>query len=473
MVKILVIGGGPGGHLAAMKAAELGAEVTIVEKTGIGGTCLNVGCIPTKILLHATELYEDIQHAGAMGLTVSDINLNMKQLHNYKNNILNNICNGVTEIIKSKNVKILNGVASFTSPKTAEIVLSDGTEKEIEFDKAIIATGSEVSMFPIPGIDNKNVIISDQALSLPEAPKNLVIVGGGVIGIEFASLYSRLGTKVTIIEAKDQILPFMDTEMVSLISKNLEKKGIEIYTNSFVSSIEDHHENTNVVFMNNGKEEVVEGDKILVCTGRKPFTSGLGIEKAGVELDNRGAVIVNEYMGTNQPHIYALGDCTGGMMLAHVASEQGLVAGTNIVKGDEEKFDISTTPSCVYLDPEFAGVGLTEERARAMYSNIKIGTSDLAGNAKVMTMGKSGMVKFIVDGDTDQVLGLHIFGPRASDMIHEGALAIKLGATIEDIIKTIHAHPTIAEAILEAAHDVRGNAPYKMYAKEYQLDLAF
>ncbi len=469
-MKILVIGGGPGGHIAAMKAAELGAEVTVVEKVGIGGTCLNVGCIPTKILLHATELYEDIQHAGAMGLTVSDIKLDMKQLHKYKNNIQTNICNGVTEIIKSKNVDILNGVASFTSPNSAKIILQDGTEEEFKFDKAIIATGSEVSMFPIPGIDNENVIISDQALSLPEAPKKLVIIGGGVIGIEFASLYSRLGTEVTIIEAKDQILPFMDTELVSMIAKNLEEKGIKICTNSFVSSIEDSNENSNVVFMNNGKEEVVEGDKILVCTGRKPYTKGLNIEKAGVELDNRGAIKVNDYMCTNQPHIYALGDCTGGMMLAHVATEQGLVAGVNIVSGDEEKFDVSTTPSCVYLDPEFAGVGLSEEKAREKYSNIKIGTTDLAGNAKVMTMGKGGMVKFIVDGDTDKVVGLHIFGPRASDMIHEGALAIKLGATIEDIIKTIHAHPTISESILEAAHDVRGNAPYKMYAKDFQLE---
>jgi len=470
-MKVLVIGGGPGGHVAAIKAAELGAEVTLVENFKLGGTCLHVGCIPTKILLHATELLHDFSTAGDMGITAEHVNLDFEKLHKYKNNIINNITTGVTGLVRGKQVEILYGTGALTGLNEAVVTHHDGTKTDVVFDKAILATGSEVAQIPVPGVKADCVITSNEALSLEQPPKSLVIIGGGVIGVEFATLFNRVGTKVTIVEALDTILPYMDEELVAIARKKLEKEGIAIYTGCRVQEIEEGDHGANVRFTTAHGELTVSSEKVLMAVGRRPFTKNLGLDVAGIDTE-RGGIKVNDYLCTNQPHIYAAGDCTGGMLLAHVATMQGIVAGKNCVLGDSQKYSNKTTPACVYIEPELASVGLTEELARKQYENIKVGKWDLSGNAKVMAMGKEGLVKFITDGDTGKVLGLHIIGPRASDMIHEGALAIQMNAHIDDIVNTIHAHPTIAESVGEAAHDVHGNAIYKMYAHAEEMDSA-
>lgn len=461
-MKLLVIGGGPGGHVAAIKAAELGADVTLVEKVRLGGTCLNVGCIPTKVLLHATELLAELRHVDDMGLSVKGAELDFKKLQVYKNKIMDNLSNGVAGLMEAKKIEVLYGVATLTDLNHAKVVLHSGGERDIKFDKAILATGSEVSRIPIPGADADCVVTSDEVLSFSEIPKSMVIIGGGVIGLEFAELYSRLGTKITIIEVLDRILPNMDTEITSIVKGKLQNDGIDIYTSGRVLAIEKTSEGGSVKFSTEEGELAVTAEKVLMAVGRRPYTAGLAIEELDIETE-RGAIKVNEYMRTNLPHIYAIGDCTGGMMLAHVSSAQAIAAAKNAVLGDTERYSNKTTPSCVYLEPEFASVGLTEEQATKQYKNVKVGKWDLSGNAKVMLMGKDGIIKFVTDGDTGKVLGLHILAPRASDMIHEGALALAMDANIDDIVNTIHAHPTIAESIGEAAHDVHGNAIYKLY----------
>jgi dihydrolipoamide dehydrogenase len=463
-MKILVIGGGPAGHVAAVKAADLGADVTIVEKFRLGGTCLHVGCIPTKILLHASDMLDELKHVDAMGLSVQGASLDFAKLQAYKRNLVNQICGGVGGVMDGRNVKVVYGTATLTGTNSAKVILNDGGETEMNFDKAIIASGSKIASIPVPGADAECVITSDDALAFEKVPESMAIIGGGVIGIEFAALYNRLGTKITIIEAQDTILPPIDREMSGLAKEQLIKDGVDILVNTCVQSIENTATGGLVKVKTADGETQIEAQKILMACGRKPFTEGLGLESAGIETE-RGAIIVDDYLTTNQPNIYALGDCTGGMMLAHVAQAQALKLGENIVNGNTKAFDGKTTPSCVYLEPELASVGLTETKARELYSNVLIGKWDLAGNAKVMAMGKSGLIKFVVDGDSGEVLGLHIFGPRASDMIHEGALAIGTGATIEDIGNVIHAHPSIGESIMEAAHDVHGEAIYKVYER--------
>lgn len=452
-MKLLIIGGGPGGNAAALQAAKLGAQVTLVEKARLGGTCLNVGCIPTKVLLHATELFHELQHVNEMGLTIKEAALDFKRLQTYKHQIMDRLREGVSEHMESSQVEILYGTATLTDPHHAKVTMLDGNEVIVEFDKLILATGSEVSRIPLPGADTDCVVISDDALAFEEPPKSMIIIGGGVIGVEFAAMYSRLGTRLTIIEALDRILPNMDIELSTIVKEKLQDSGVKIYTSSRVLSIEETTDGAKVKFLNDNGELITVAEKVLLAVGRRPFTQGIGLEQVQI-VTERGAIQVNEYMRTNLDHIYAIGDCTGGMMLAHVSSEQGRIAAQNAILGDQLKFDAKTTPSCVYLEPEFAAVGLTEEQARHEYDHVKVGKTYLSENAKVMLMGKSGLVKVVADGDTGKVLGLHILGPRASDMIHEGALAIKMNATIEDILQTIHAHPTIGEAVGVASRNV-------------------
>ncbi|WP_342747078.1 dihydrolipoyl dehydrogenase [Dethiosulfatibacter aminovorans] len=416
-------------------------------------------------MLHAADVIDETKHVAEMGITIKEATLDFGQLQSYKNNIISGICEGVGGVMAARDIKVVYGIATLTGLNTAKVTLNDGGEMDMTFDKAILATGSVVASIPVKGFDADCVVTSDDALAFEQPPKSMVIIGGGVIGVEFAALYSRLGTKVTIVEAQDRILPPMDSEFSVLAKERLEKDDIDVFTGACVLEIEDTPTGGLVKFQSGDDEEQVAAEKVLMAVGRKPYTEGLGLEDAGIDTE-RGAIKVDEYLCTNQPNIYAVGDCTGGIMLAHVAQAQGIILGENIVLGNKKAFDGKTTPSCVYLEPELASVGLTEDQAREQYENVKIGKWDLSGNAKVMSMGKYGLIKFVVDGDSGQVLGLHIFGPRASDMIHEGALAIGMGATIDDIGSMIHAHPTIAESIMEAAHDVHKNAIYTIYEKE-------
>lgn len=455
-IKVTVIGGGPGGYVAAIRAAQLGSEVTLVEKENLGGTCLNVGCIPTKALLHSAELYEEAIEGANYGIIASDVKVDFTKVQERKKAITKQLVTGVKGLLAANKVKVINGEASFISKDTVEVKTSNGTEI-IKSDKYIIATGSVPAKPPIPGIDSKQCIDSTGALELQSIPKSMVIVGGGVIGVEIATLYSTFGCKIAIIEMLDEILPMMDGELTKMIRAKLAKKGVEIYTSAKVMSFKDAGTNVEVsVQMKDGTTKVFTGENALISIGRRTNTQALGLEKAGI-LNDRGRITVNDKMETNIPGIYAVGDCIGQIMLAHIASAQGEVAAENAL-GHNSVFDSKTNPSCVYTKPEFASVGLTEEAAKAQGVDYIVGKFPLAANGRAMIMGEDGMIKIIAGKKYKEILGAHILGPRATDLIGELALAIGMEATIDEVIATIHAHPTVAEAIKEATLAVEKRA---------------
>lgn len=443
-MKLLIIGGGPGGYVAAIRGAQLGAEVILLEKENLGGTCLNVGCIPTKSLLHSAEILEEMKHAAEYGVIASGITLDFARVMAKKKSVVKQLVSGVTGLMAANKIKVVKGVASFISKN--EVVVG---EDRIAFDKCIIATGSVPAIPPIPGIDSPRCIDSTGALSLDAVPARMAIIGGGVIGVEMATAYATFGSKVTIIEMLDEILPMMDRELTKLVRSHLQKKGIAVRTGTKVGSVVDKGKTAVVVIEDSGQKKEIEAETVLVSVGRKINTDALRLEAAGIKSE-RSCIIVDERQQTNVPGIYAIGDCTGGCMLAHVASAQGEVAAENALRHDAV-FDISTNPSCVYTNPEFAGVGLTEEKARELKVEYVTGRFPLMANGKSLIMGGEGMVKIIAGKKYGEILGVHMVGPRATDLITEGALAIGTESTLDEIIATIHAHPTVGEAIREAA----------------------
>lgn len=457
-MKIVILGGGPGGYVAAIRASQLGADVTVIEKERLGGTCLNKGCIPTKVLLHTAEQLETIKKdSKEIGIDISDASINWKQLQKRKDKIVKKLVAGVENLFKNNNVTKIIGEGSFINKNQILVKSSDGTNSTVDFDYAIIATGSKPVIVPLPGVDLPGVITSDEALTLPEIPKSMVIIGGGVIGAEFAEVYSTLGCKVTIVEMLPDIVANMDVDIVKPLKDKFTKSGIEIYTKTKVVSISKSSDNLLVNTSSDAGDKSFEAEKVLLSIGRKPVTANMGLEELGITTI-KGAVAVNKFMQTNIENIYAVGDCNGGVMLAHVASAEGIVAVESIMKKHPD-IDFKTIPYCVYTHPELAGVGLTEEQARNKGYDIKTGVFPMYINGKAMIEGQTeGIVKYIADGSTGEILGLHMSGLRATDLIVEGALAIRLEATVEEIISTIHAHPTVGESLLEAAHAVYGNA---------------
>ena len=447
---VLVIGGGPGGYVAAIRAAQLGGKVTLVEKEYLGGTCLNVGCIPTKALLHTAELYEEAKNGSDCGV-IAEVRVDFQKAQEKKRLVTKQLVSGVKGLLAVNKVKVIEGTATLMDNKTVHVEKNKGGSEELTFDKLILATGSVPVKPPIPGIGSKQCIDSTGALSLEEVPKTLVIMGGGVIGVELATLYAGLGAKVHIVEMMDALLPMMDGELTKMVCKKLEKQGVTILTGTKVTKVTDNGKEASVEMETaDGKTKILACEKLLVSVGRRTNTEGLGLEKAGIAND-RGRITVNDKMETNVPNIYAIGDCNGRIMLAHVASAQGEVAAENAL-GHSAQFESRTNPSCVYTSPEFAGVGLTEEKAKADGIEYIVGKFPLSANGKALIMnGGEGVVKFIIGKEYHEVLGVHILGPRATDLITEAALAIGMEATVEDIIATIHAHPTVGEAMGEAA----------------------
>ncbi|MDR1932313.1 MAG: dihydrolipoyl dehydrogenase [Spirochaetales bacterium] len=448
MTKILVIGGGPGGYVAAIRAAQLGADVTLVEKDRLGGTCLNVGCIPTKALLHSAELFEEARKAGLIN---ADVKADFGKVQARKETIVKQLVGGVRGLLSANKIRVINGAAVFTGKNTAAV-----NGETIPFEKAIIATGSLPASVPIPGVNLPPCIDSTGALSLQSVPQSMVVIGGGVIGVEMATVYAALGCKITIVEMLEEILPPLDREMTGLVRAQLVKKGIVIKTGAKVLSVAEDKTGAAVTIEQDGKQEAVSGEKVLVCVGRKSNTADLALDAAGIAAD-RGRVTVNNKQETNVPGVYAVGDCTGGSMLAHVAMTQGEIAAENAM-GHSAVYDGRTNPSCVYTSPEAAGVGLTEEQAKKQNLDYKTGKFPLAANGKNLVMGGEGMVKIIAGKRYGEVLGLHIVGPRATDLIGVGALAIRLEATLDELISTIYAHPTIGESLREAALAAEGRA---------------
>lgn len=456
---VIVIGGGPGGYVAAIRAAQLGAQVALVEREYLGGTCLNVGCIPTKVLLHTAELYEEILKSNIYGIKIDgNVSVDLNSLQKRKEEITSQLVNGVTGLLRLNNIEVIKGEASFRDKNTIDVKKEDGSVITLKADNFIIATGSKPFTPPIKGIDSEGVIDSTEALALKEIPKELVIIGGGVIGIEFATLFNSLGSKVTVLEMLPYILPPIDREISEIVKMKLSMEGINIHTSAQVTSIENNNGKLEVVAKVGDDELRVAGDKVLVSVGRRAVTEGLNLDAAGVKTSKKG-IAVNNRLETNVKSIYAIGDVTGINMLAHVASEQGIVAAENIM-GLHREMDYKAIPACIYTKPEIASVGITEEEAKKSGIEYKVGKFMLSNNGKALIANEveGTMVKIIADTKYGEILGVHIYGPRATDLIMEGTLALRLEATVDEIVTSIHPHPTISESIKEAALSVNNIA---------------
>ena len=456
-INVVIIGGGPGGYVAAIKAAHLGLKAVLVEKDKLGGVCLNKGCIPTKALISTAEILNHIQRAEEFGIQVKDYSIDFPALMKRKDLITRRLSSGIEQLMKANQIRVIRGEGQIIESRTVEVLDAEGQKEVIKTKNIIIATGSKVMRLPIPGIDSEGVITSDDALSLSELPSRMIIIGGGVVGIEFAGIFKALGVEVTVVEMLPRILLPVDEEIARRLTQILKRKGIEILTDCKVKEIKKNHRNLEVLVSTNDGEKRLETEKVLLSAGRVPELGNIDVQRLGIELD-KGAIKVDEKMRTNIPGIYAVGDVVGKIMLAHVASREGIVAVENI-SGKEVLMDYKVVPNCVFSMPEVASVGLTEEEARKENSNIKVSKFPFMANGKALGMGETeGMVKIIAGADTSELLGVHILGVHASDLIAEGTLALSMEATAFEIVNTIHAHPTLAEAVAEAAEGLIGKS---------------
>ena len=454
---VVVIGAGPGGYVAAIKAAQLGLKTAIVEKRDtLGGTCLNVGCIPSKALLYASEIFAEAQHGfEALGVSVSKPKLDLAGMMAHKQKTVDGNTSGVAFLMKKNKIDTIYGTAKILGAGKVEVAAKDGSKQTLETKNIIIATGSDVA--GIPGmkidIDEKVIVSSTGALSLSKVPQHMVVVGAGVIGSELGSVWSRLGAKVTVVEFLDKVLGPMDGEVSKQFQKLMEKQGIEYKLGAKVTGVEKTASGAKVTFepVKGGSAETLEADIVLVATGRRPYTEGLGLEEAGVTLDERGRVNIDSHWQTNIAGIYAIGDVVKGPMLAHKAEDEG-VALAEILAGQKGHVNYDVIPSVVYTEPEVASVGKTEEELKAAGIEYRVGKFPFSANGRARAMLKTdGFVKILACAKTDKVLGGHILGFGAGEMIHEIAVLMEFGGSSEDLARTCHAHPTMSEAVKEAA----------------------
>ncbi len=450
---IVVLGGGPGGYVAAIRSAQLGKKVALIEARELGGTCLNRGCIPTKALLHGAEVYEQTLNAANFGVCASEVGFDYGKMAEYKTATVEKLVSGIGMLEKAHGVNVIKGFGRLTDAHTIDVVRTDDEHIIVSFDKLILATGSSPARPPIEGIDGKNIVTSDDILSMTDLPESFVIIGGGVIGIEFATLFATLGKPVTVIEMMPSILPGADADIIRTCMRVLKKKKVAIVNNAKVTKLEGG-DTVTVSYELNGNVKTAQGACCVVSVGRKAETRGIGLEEIGVEF-NRNFVVIDDHCRTNVDNIYAIGDITGKIQLAHVASAQALTAAANAA-GEDETIDYNVVPSCIYTSPEIAFVGVSEDKAKAMGIEYKIGTFNVAGNGRAMVMGENlGLVKLISDMD-GKLIGAQMMCPRATDMIAELAAVMKLGGSVKDIADTIHPHPTVSECVMEAAHDWEG-----------------
>ncbi len=451
---VVIIGSGPGGYVAAIRCAQLGMSTAIIEKYAtLGGTCLNVGCIPSKALLASSHHYEELQHFADHGIEVSgDVKVNLEKMIARKQAVVDQTSGGVKFLMDKNKITVFEGVGSFENATTINVTKADGSVEKIEGKNTIIATGSKPSSLPFIKIDKERIITSTEALKLKEVPKHLVIIGGGVIGLELGQVYLRLGAQVSVVEFMDRIIPGMDGGLSKELTKVLKKQGMKFYTSHKVQAVDRVGEGV-VVKAENAKGEIItlEGDYSLVSVGRRPYTDGLNADKAGVKLTERGQVEVNNHLQTTTPNIYAIGDVVRGAMLAHKAEEEGVMV-AEFLAGQKPHIDYNLIPGVVYTWPEVSAVGKTEEQLK------EAGVAYKAGSFPFKALGRArasadndGFVKILADAKTDEVLGIHIIGARAADLIAEAVTAMEFRASAEDISRMSHAHPTFAEAIKEAA----------------------
>ena len=452
---VVVIGGGPGGYVGAIKAAQLGMKVACVEKRGrLGGTCLNVGCIPSKALLHSSHLYEDAQHHfEKIGIRTKGVELDLGAMLDNKDDVVDGLTRGIEGLFKKNKVDYIKGAAALTGPQSMDVALLEGGTQQVATKNIILATGSDV--MPLPGvtIDEKRIVSSTGALDLDEVPEHLVVIGGGYIGLEMGTVWRRLGAKVTVVEFLDRVTPGMDGEVSKTFQRILAKQGMAFKLGTKVTGVDSSGDllKVHVEPAKGGQGEVIECDVVLVAIGRRPYTEGVRLEAAGVALDERRRIATDDHFCTNVPGIYAIGDAIRGPMLAHKAEEEG-VAVAEILRGQKPHIDYNLIPGVVYTDPEIAALGQTEEQLKQAGVVYKVGKFSMMANSRARAVGNTdGFVKLLTDASTDRILGCHIIAPDAGTMINEVTVAMEFGASAEDLARTSHPHPTLEEAIKEAA----------------------
>lgn len=451
---VVIIGSGPGGYVSAIRCAQLGFKTAIIEKySTLGGTCLNVGCIPSKALLASSHHYDEIKHFADHGIELSgEVKVNLEKMIARKQAVVDQTSGGVQFLMDKNKITVFNGLGSFVDATHVAVTKADGTSETIEAKNIIIATGSKPSSLPFISIDKERIITSTEALKLKEVPKHLVIIGGGVIGIELGQVYLRLGAQVSVVEFMDRIIPGMDASLSKELTKVLKKQGMKFYTSHKVQSVE-RAGDVVAVKAENAKGEIItlEGDYSLVSVGRRPYTDGLNADKAGVKISERGQIEVNDHLQTSTPNIYAIGDVVRGAMLAHKAEEEGTMV-AEILAGQKPHIDYNLIPGVVYTWPEVAAVGQTEEQLKAAGVAYKVGNFPFKALGRARASADlDGFVKILADAKTDEVLGVHMIGARTADLIAEAVTAMEFKASAEDISRMSHAHPTFAEAIKEAA----------------------
>lgn len=453
MYDLIVIGSGPGGYVAAIRGAQLGMKTAIIEKyPTLGGTCLNVGCIPSKALLDSSEHYHNALHTfKTHGINLSNLKVDLKQMIARKEDVVKQNVDGIQYLMKKNKIDVHQGVGSFVDAHTIKVTKDDGSEEQIQGKNIIIATGSKPASLPFIKIDKERIITSTEALKLKEIPKHLIVIGGGVIGMELGSVYGRMGAKVSVVEYLDSLIPSMDKTMGKELQKSLKKLGFEFYLKHKVTAVENKGKEV-IVTAENSKGETVElkGDYVLVSIGRRPYTDGLNAEAAGVKINERGQVEVNDHLQTSVPHIYAIGDVVKGAMLAHKAEEEGVFVAETIA-GQKPHINYLLIPGVVYTWPEVASVGFTEEQLKESGRKYKVGKFPFMASGRARaSMDTDGLVKVLADAETDEILGVHMIGPRTADMIAEAVVAMEYRASAEDIARMSHAHPTYTEAFKEA-----------------------
>ena len=463
--QLIVIGAGPGGYEAAIRAAQLGLTTALVENRQVGGTCLNRGCIPTKALLHAAALYRGVQEFESVGLCAQGVSFDIQKVHHRKNQVIEQLRSGIEQLIKANKIDLYQGTGTLTGPHSVTVATGEGPV-ELTGENILVATGSKPSRPPIPGLDLPHVGTSDEFLFLEDKLyENLIIIGGGVIGVEFASLYQSFGCKVTIVEAMDRILPPMDREISQNLAMILKKRGIAIHTGAMVERLEETPEGIACHFTQKGKEQVVTADGVLVAIGRRPNTDGLFAEGFSVEME-RGRIVTDEAFRTSVPSIRAIGDVTAKIQLAHMASAQGLTA-VELIAGKEPSICLTAVPGCVYTDPEIATVGLTEEECKEKGIAVHKGKYIMSGNGKsIIEQADRGFIKLLFDEKTDVLLGAHLMCCRATDLISELSTAIVNKLTSKELSSVIRPHPTFTEAVTEAVESAHGMAIHLAPAKK-------
>ena len=456
---VVVLGAGPAGYVCAIRLAQLGKKVTVVDRAELGGVCLNVGCIPSKALIYAGTMYERLSHLSEMGIEVpKGAKVNMPKLMEWKQSVVKKLTGGVGQLLKANGCTVIQGDAKFTSSKSMDVKTASGMIN-LSFNQCVIATGSRPTNLKGFDVDQKRILDSTGALSQQEVPKTMLCIGGGYIGLELGTFYAKVGTQVTVVEAFPNILGSIDPDLTKVVQRRMEKLGMKIMTKTLVKGCKANSKNVEVTLAPEGGKEITQTfDTVLVTIGRTPNSDNLGLEKAGLKTDAKGFLTVDAQRRTSVPNIYAIGDIAGQPLLAHKGSKEGLVA-AEAIAGKKVAYDVVAIPAVVFTDPEIATVGLTEAEARAKGINVQVGVFPFAANGRALSVSEpDGLVKMIGDAKTGRLLGVHIVGAEASNLISEAALALEMGATVEDVALTVHPHPTLPETLMEAAEATMGHA---------------